>query len=151
MSIETNKEIVRRFICELWNQRKLELADQLFHPECVTHQLRIGADPAGTPRGPEVMKHHLSEWLASFPDIEFSIEQMLAEDDRVMTQVVARGTHKGVWLGIPPTEKLITILMFVVHRIANGLIVEDWVLIDALGVFQQLGLVASSEELLPRR
>jgi len=96
------------------------------------------------------MKHHLSEWLASFPDIKFSIEQMLAEGDRVMTQVVARGTHKGVWLGIPPTEKAITILMFVVHRIANGLIVEDWVLIDALGVFQQLGIVASSEELLSR-
>jgi len=150
MSIETNKEIVRRFVDELWNQRKLELADELFDRDCVTHQLRIGADPAGAPRGPEVMKHHLSEWLASFPDIKFSIEQMLAEDDRVMTQVVARGTHKGVWLGIPPTEKAITILMFVVHRIANGLIVEDWVLIDALGVFQQLGIVASSEELLSR-
>jgi len=150
MSIETNKEIVRRFVDELWNQRKLELADELFDRDCVTHQLRIGADPAGAPRGPEVMKHHLSEWLASFPDIKFSIEQMLAEGDRVMTQVVARGTHKGVWLGIPPTEKAITILMFVVHRIANGLIVEDWVLIDALGVFQQLGIVASSEELLSR-
>src|ERR1044071_5146365 len=150
MSIETNKEIVRRFVDELWNQRKLELADELFDRDCVTHQLRIGADPAGAPRGPEVMKHHVSEWLASFPDIKFSIEQMLAEDDRVMTQVVARGTHKGLWLGIPPTEKVITILMFVVHRIANGLIVEDWVLIDALGVFQQLGIVASSEELLTR-
>ena len=150
MSIETNKEIVRRFVEELWNRRKLELADELFDRDCVTHQLRIGADPAGATRGPEVMKHHVSEWLASFPDIKFSIEQMLAEDDRVMTQVVARGTHKGAWLGIPPTEKVITILMFVVHRIANGLIVEDWVLLDALGVFQQLGLVASSEELLSR-
>lgn len=151
MSIEANKEIVRRFVDELWNQRNLELANQLFDRDCVTHQLRIGADPAGVPRGPEVMKHHVSEWLASFPDIKFSIEQMLAEDDRVMTQVVARGTHKGMWLGIPPTEKVITILMFVVHRITNGLIVEDWVLIDALGVFQQLGLVPSSEELLSKR
>ena len=150
MSVETNKTIVRRFIEELWNQRKLALADDLFAEDCVTHQLRFGNDPAGSPRGPAAMKHHVADWLAAFPDIRFTIEQMLAEGDRVMTQCVACGTHLGSWLGIPATGKFISIQMFVVHRFADGLIDEDWVLVDSLGVFQQLGLVPPSEELLAR-
>ena len=67
-----------------------------------------------------------------------------------MTQFVARGTHLGSWLGIPATGKFISIQMFVVHRFADGVIAEDWVLVDSLGVFQQLGLVPPSEELLAK-
>ncbi len=148
MSPEANKMMVRRFIEELWNQRKLELADELFSADCVTHQLRLGADPAGAPRGPEVMKHHVGEWLASFPDIQFTIEQMLADGDRVMTQCTARGTHSAAWLGIPATGRFVAIQMFVVHRIEDVRIVEDWVLVDSLGVLQQLGVVKPTEELL---
>jgi len=148
MNIEANKTIVSRFIEELWNQRKLELADELFDENCITHQLRVGNDPKGAPRGPEAMKHHIKDWLDSFPDIHFTIEQMLAEGDRVMTQCYALGTHTATWLGIPATGRIIKIQMIVAHRIAGGRIVEDWVLVDSLGVFQQLGLVKESEELL---
>jgi len=148
MFVEENKSIVLKFIEELWNGRKLDLADELFDEHCVTHQLGIGNDPAGTPRGPQAMKHHVSEWLASFPDIHFTVEQMLAEGDRVMTQCIARGTHNAAWLGIPATGRVITIQMFVVHRISDGRIIEDWVLVDSLGVFQQLGLVKKSEQLI---
>ena len=148
MNIEANKTVVLRFIEGLWNQRILELADELFDEHCITHQLRVGNDPKGAPRGPEEMKHHVKDWLASFPDIHFTIEQMLAEGDRVMTQCYALGTHTAAWLGIPATGKAIKIQMSVVHRIARGRIVEDWVLVDSLGIFQQLGLVKESEELL---
>ena len=148
MSQQANKAVVHRFIEELWNQRKLGLADNLFAEDCVTHQLRFANEPAGAPRGPAAMKHHVADWLAAFPDIRFTTQQMLAEGDRVMTQCIARGTHLGSWLGIPATGKFISIQMFVVHRIADGLIAEDWVLVDSLGVFQQLGLVPPSEELL---
>lgn len=148
MTIEANKRIVLNFIEQLWNKRKLDLADELFDENCITHQLRIGGNPAGAPRGPQAMKHHISEWLASFPDIHFTVEQMLAEDDRVMTLCFARGTHTETWLGIPATRKVITIQMFVVHRISDGRIVEDWVLVDSLGVFQQLGLVKPTEQLI---
>ena len=65
-----------------------------------------------------------------------------------MTQCVARGTHLGSWLGIPATGKVVSIQMFVVHRFADGVIAEDWVLVDSLGVFQQLGLVPPTQELL---
>lgn len=147
-TMEANKAVVQRFIEELWNQRKIELADELFAEDCITHQLRFGNDPAGAPRGPAAMKHHIADWLAAFPDIRFTIEQMLAEGDRVMTQCVARGTHLGSWLGIPATGKVVSIQMFVVHRFADGVIAEDWVLVDSLGVFQQLGLVPPTQELL---
>ena len=148
MNIEANKKVVLKFIEQIWNDRNLELVDELFDENCITHQLRVGNDPKGVPRGPEAMKHHVKDWLASFPDIHFTVEQMLAEGDRVMTQCYALGTHTGAWLGIRATGKVIKIQMFVVHRIAHGRIVEDWVLVDSLGVFQQLGLVKESEELL---
>jgi len=148
MTIEANKRIVLNFIEQLWNRRNLELADELFDENCITHQLRIGGNPAGARRGPQAMKRHVSEWLASFPDIHFTVEQMLAEDDRVMTLCFARGTHTATWLGIPATRRVITIQMFVVHRIAGGRIVEDWVLVDSLGVFQQLELVKPTEQLI---
>ena len=146
--MESNKVVVQCFIEELWNQRMLALADDLFAVDCITHQLRFGNEPAGGPRGPAAMKRHVAAWLAAFPDIRFTIEQMLAEGDRVMTQCVARGTHLGSWLGVPATGKFISIQMFVVHRFADGLIAEDWVLVDSLGLFQQLGLVPPTEELL---
>jgi predicted ester cyclase len=79
-----NRAVVQRFIEELWNQRKLALADDLFAEGCVTNQLRFGNDPAGAPRGPAAMKHHVADWLAAFPDIRFTIEQMLAEGYRVI-------------------------------------------------------------------
>jgi steroid delta-isomerase-like uncharacterized protein len=151
MNIEANKRIVLKFIEELWNKRRLELAHELFDENCITHQLRVGNDPAGAPRGPEAMKRHVADWLASFPDIHFTVEQMLAEGDRVMTQCHALATHSATWLGIPATGKAIKIQMFMVHRIARGRIVEDWVLVDSLGVFQQLGLVKESDELLAER
>jgi len=148
MNTEANKKVVLRFIEELWNERNLELADELFDENCITHQLRVGSDLKGSRRGAEEMKHHVADWLSSFPDIHFTIEQMLAEGDRVMTQCYALGTHTATWLGIPATGRVIKIQMFVVHRLAHGRIVEDWVLVDSLGVFQQLGLVKESGELL---
>jgi predicted ester cyclase len=107
MSVEANKKIVLRFIDKLWNERMLDLADKLFDEHCITHQLRIGSDAAGAARGPQLMKQHVSEWLASFPDIHFTVEQMLAEGDRVMTQCLARGTRTATWLGIPATGRVI--------------------------------------------
>ena len=73
---------------------------------------------------------------------------MISDADRVMSLCVATGTHLGSWLGIPPTGKSIRIQMVVIHRIRAGQIAEDWVMVDTLGVFQQLGVVRPTEELL---
>ncbi len=148
MSAEQNKAIVRRFIEELWNKRKLDVADAIFASDCVTHQLRSGAEVASAPRSPELVKQHVTEWLVGFPDLRFAIEHMVAEADRVATQAVMQGTHRGVWLGVAPTGKRISIRMTIVHRIANGKIAEDWVLVESLGFFQQLGLISATQEII---
>ena len=148
MPAEENKAAVRRFVEELWNGRRLELADELFAPDCVTHQLRSGAEAAGAPRSPDTVKREVGEWLAGFPDLEFVIEQMIAEGDQVVTRCVMTGTHTGAWLGLAPTGRRVSVQMIVIHRIGGGKIVEDWVLVGSLGLFQQLGLVPSTQELL---
>jgi len=140
--------IIKRFVEELWNGRKLDVADQIFSEDCVTHQLRSGvlAEPAH--RGPEEMKEHVSGWLMSFPDLRFNIEQMIADRDHVVSHLVMEGTHQGAWMGISPTGKRIQIRMITIHRIANNKIAEDWVLVESLGFFQQLGAVPDTAELI---
>lgn len=148
MSTEQNKAIVSRFYDELWNNRQVGVADQIFAPDCVTHQLHSGAELVGVPRGPEAVKHHIAEWLRGFPDLRFEVEQMIVEGDVVVSRSVMRGTHLGNWLGIPPSGKNVSIRMVITHRVVNGRIAEDWVLVEALGFFQQLGLVPETQEIL---
>jgi steroid delta-isomerase-like uncharacterized protein len=148
MSTEQSKAIVTRFYDELWNKRNVSVADEIFAADCVTHQLQSGVEPVGVARGPEAVKHHVAEWLAGFPDLHFSVEQMVTEDDRVVSQSVMRGVHTGVWHGIAPSGKEVSVRMFVTHRIEDGKIAEDWVLVEALGFFQQLGLVPTTQEIM---
>lgn len=150
MSAEESKTIATRFYEELWNQRALDVADEIIAPDCVTHQLRSGAEVAGAPRGPEAVKHHIKDWLTGFPDIRFDVEQMIAERDQVVSRSRMHGTHTGVWLGLAPTGKQVSIRMIVIQQIVNGKIAADWVLVESLGLLQQLGLVAATEEILAK-
>jgi steroid delta-isomerase-like uncharacterized protein len=142
------KELINRFVEELWNERRLDVADAIFAKNCVTHQLRSGVPPDAVPRGPEAIKEHVTSWIASFPDLHFSIEQMLSEGDRVVMQLLMEGTHQGAWLGIPASGKKMQIRMFTVHGVVQGKIVEDWVLVESLGVFEQLGVVPNTADLV---
>jgi predicted ester cyclase len=148
MGEDENKNIVKRFIEEMWNQRKLEIADELFAADCVTHQLRSGEDPAGVPRSAESVKREAAAWLTGFPDLDFVLEQMIVAGDRVVSHCTMRGTHTGVWMGIAPTGRKVSIPIFTIHRIADGKIAEDWVLVGSLMLFQQLGLVLQTPEIL---
>jgi steroid delta-isomerase-like uncharacterized protein len=145
---EQNQAVVKRFIEEMWNQRKLDLADELFSPDCITHQLRGGEDSAGAPRTPESVKQEAAGWFAAFPDLKFDVEQMLSAGDHVVTCYTLRGTHTGAWCGVPPTGKSVSVPMFTIHRIRDGKISEDWVLLGTLTFFQQLGLVPAIPDIL---
>ncbi len=149
-SAPTNEQLVRRFIDELWNGRNVELADELIARNCRTHQLRSGAAIKAVPRGPKEMKAHVADWLRGFPDLKFTIEQIFSAEDKVFTQTVMEGTHTGLWLEVPPTNKRVNIRAMTVYRIARGKIAEDWVMVGSLGFFQQLGLVAPTFELFSR-
>jgi predicted ester cyclase len=148
MATEINKFVVRRFYEELWNKRNLSVADEIFAADCVTHQLQSGTESEAVPRSPEAIKDQVASWLAGFPDLRFSIEQIVVDADHVVSRSVMHGTHTGVWNGLGPTGKRVSIRMFVDHRIENGKIVEDWVLVEALGFFQQLELVPSTQKIL---
>lgn len=150
MSATQNKAIVLRFIEELWNNRNLNVADEIFAVNCVTHQLRSGAEIVAVSRSPEAVKKHVAEWLAGFPDLHFTVEQMIAEADHVVTRSVMQGTHTGTWQGIAPIGKQVSIRMITIHRIMNGRIVEDWVLVESLGFFQQLGLILATQEIMAK-
>src|SRR5262249_6394986 len=148
LRMEAAKHIIKRFVEELWNARRLGVADQIFSEDCVTHQLRSGLPAEPVQRGPQAIREHVAGWLMSFPDLRFTIEQMIAEGDRVVSQLVMEGTHQGTWMGIWPTGKKLQIRMIVIHRIANSKIAEDWVLVESLGLFQQLGAVPDTSELI---
>lgn len=150
MQPESNKQIVRRFIDELWNARRLETADDLFAPHCITHQLRSGHSDTTAPRSPEQMKEHVAGWIAAFPDLRMTAEHMLAENDLVFTSTVLQGTHSGVWEGVPPTGKDVRIRFMVVHRIVDGKICEDWVLVESLGFLQHLAVAPPTAEMLAK-
>lgn len=147
----SNMSVVKRFVEELWNERNLDVADEIFAPHCITHQLRSGEPVTSAARDPETLKQHVCEWVNAFPDLQFTVEQSVAAGDRVASQMTMRGTHTGEWMGVSPTGKQISIEMMTIHRIEAGKIVEDWVLVDSLGFFQQLGLVPSREEIFLRR
>jgi steroid delta-isomerase-like uncharacterized protein len=141
--------IARRFFEELWNERRFEIAAEIVSPDCVTHQLRSDDAPAASaPRGPEALVDHIRSWVEAFPDLRFRVEESVCDGERVVSWVAMRGTHQGAWHGLAPTGELVTIRCVVMHRISHGRIVEDWVLTDSLGLFQQLGLVESREKLL---
>ena len=91
------KQLISRFVEELWNERRLDVADAIFAKDCVTHQLRSGVPVDTVPRGPQAIKEHVAGWIASFPDLRFNIEQMLSEGDRVVMQLLmeARTRARG--------------------------------------------------------
>src|SRR5437762_6584201 len=148
MSEANNKAVIRRFFEDLWNNRNLTAADELFDPECISHQLRSKTKPGGVSRTSESFKQEIGRWLVGFPDLNFRIEQMISEDDRVVTHCTVTGTRKGQLTGIEPSGNQVDFPMIVIHRLRNGRIVEDWVLVGALILFQQLGIIQPTEELL---
>jgi steroid delta-isomerase-like uncharacterized protein len=133
MSAE-NKAAVRRFIGQAFNAGDLAIVDELVAPDYVLHF---------TPevRGPEGMKQFVTEYRTAFPDYTCTIEDQVAEGDKVVTRWTVRGTHEGQLMGIPPTGKLVTMPGMVVDRLSNGRLVETWIQADALGMLQQLGVV----------
>jgi predicted ester cyclase len=94
------------------------------------------------------MKEHMSGWLMSFPALRFNVEQMIAERDQVVSHLVMEGAHQRTWMGFSPTGKRLQIRMITIHRVANSKIAEDWVLVESLGLFQQLGVLPDTAELI---
>ena len=133
---EENKELARRFV-ERFSQKDQDVFVDLLAPDFVDLTPAPGAEPTR-----EGWKQAVSmgEWLA-FPDLHFEIEEQIAEGDRVVNRLVARGTHTSEFMGIPATGKEVTTNNVTIFRIAGDKIIERWTIFDALGVMVQLGVV----------
>jgi steroid delta-isomerase-like uncharacterized protein len=134
---EENKALVRREEEELFSGGNLDAADEIYAADYVGH------DPSNPEdvRGLQAAKRAASDYRKAFPDLRVSVEDLIAEGDRVAARLRFRGTHLGELDGIAPTGKRVDCTGIVVSRIEEGKISEDWANFDDLGMMQQLGLI----------
>ncbi len=141
MSVEKNKAIVCRFFEDFINKGNLAVADEVLGPN-IDH-VAHGAPP-GTPLSArKVPKKGLPVFRNAFPDFQVTVEDVVAEGDKVASRVTFKGTHKGEFQGIAPTNRPVTVSWFVIDRIAGGKIVERSAMFDMMGLMQQLGVVSN--------
>jgi steroid delta-isomerase-like uncharacterized protein len=138
MSAE-NKEVVRKFMDECWNQGKLERVRDLVSEKCHHH------DPVfpNLAPGTENLKKHISMCRNGFPDLNFKIDDMIAERNEVVIHWSARGTHKGQFLGMPPTSQKANVTGTSIYRLENGKITEQWSDWNLMSLMNQLGIIAA--------
>ncbi|TET40562.1 MAG: ester cyclase [Dehalococcoidia bacterium] len=135
MSIEENNAIARRWNDEIYDKGSLAAIDELFATNFVWHY----APPGVAPDREGYKQENVTNLRASFADIQCTIEDMVAEEDKVAVRWTWHGTHTGEFWGIAPTGKQVTITGINVLRIVGGKIVEEWGESDFLGFMQQLG------------
>jgi len=135
-----NKELSRRFT-ELFSTGDEALADEILSPAIAFH----GTTADGELNGIDEMKAFVAGYRRAFPDARSTVEDQVAEGDKVVTRWHARGTHRGELGPIPPTGRAFEIEGVTIERIAGGRIAEVWVARDELGLLRQLGLVPEPE------
>ena len=131
---EENRALALR-ASEIVNQRNPALIEELYPPDFVWHE------PDQDIRGYEQAKQFVSTFLQAFPDITISVEDVIAEGDKVVSRYTIRGTHQGETEQFgPPTGRQMELEGITIHRFEDGKIVEEWESYDSLSMLQQLGL-----------
>jgi steroid delta-isomerase-like uncharacterized protein len=137
MSNEANKAIAQALYGDLFSQGKLDVADAIIADEYVNHDR--SAPPGGWPGGPAGFKAVVQTYRGAFPDLQFTIDDLVADGDRVVTRWTGRGINSGSLLGMPPSGRRIEVTGISIERFAGGKIVETWVNFDMFGMLQQVG------------
>ncbi|MCW4037485.1 MAG: ester cyclase [Candidatus Bathyarchaeota archaeon] len=132
MSLEKNKAIIRKVI-EAINKRNTAVLDELIAHDFIyrTHQMR----------GLDVIKQVVEEEVAGFPDLHVTIEDIIAEGDKVWIRLTETATHTGKFRGLRPTGRKITYTAVTIWRIVDGKVVEGWGVYDQLDYYQKLGVI----------
>jgi predicted ester cyclase len=133
MSIEDNRALVRHWYEEVFNKKNVAAIDEFIAPNQI-----------------ERAKQTITMYLSAFPDLHITVEDMIAEGDKIVARLTMRGTHQGAFLGIPPTGKQVTGTAIDINRITGGKSVEHWNNSDTLGLLQQLGVVPLPGQVAPR-
>ena len=136
-SAEENKAVVLRQEEEIFTRGNLDAADEIYAPGYVGH------DPSNPEdvRGPEAAKQAAADYRRAFPDLRVTVEDLIAEGDKVVARLRFRGTHLGELEGIAPTGRWVDCTGIVVSRMEGGKIAEDWANFDDLGLMRQLGAI----------
>ena len=142
MSTEENKAVVRRFWEKCVNRHDLTAVDTLVAPAFVHH----GAADAAQARGPEGIRRWVARLQAALPDLQVTIDDVIAEGDTVVVRSTRTGTHHGTLLGLPPTERRATWTAIDIFRVAGGKITDRWDEFDTLGLREQLAVGPASAE-----
>ena len=142
MSTEQNKALVRRMIEEIFNRGNMSLADEMLAPDFVDREQL----PPGIPNDREGVKVLTTMLRGAFPDFKATIDDILAEGDKVVIRMTWSGTQKGEFMGIPATGKRVSFGVIDIMRIAGGKLVEHWGQMDSMGMMQQLGAIPAPIE-----
>jgi steroid delta-isomerase-like uncharacterized protein len=135
---DQNKALARRALEEVWNQGKLAVIDELTASNATYNDPNV---PDGKFTGPEGMKKFVQIYRGAFPDVRITINDQIAEGDKVVTRWTATGTQKGQLMGIAPTNKHAIVTGVDIARFHDGKVVEAWASYDMFGMLQQLGVV----------
>ena len=135
---EANKAVVRRYVEEFSNQGNPVLVNELFSAESIYH----GANFPEL-RGREARRQYFASLRRAFPDFHLTVDELIAEGDKVALGWSFSGTHRGEWWGVAPTGKTVSFSGTSIFRIAGGMITEEFIHWDALGYMQQIGVVSA--------
>ena len=137
MSVEQNKELVRQMVEQMFNRGNLSRADEFLAPDFVEHEEL----PPGIPPGREGVKQLTATLRSAFPDLSATIDDIVAEGDKVVIRQTWSGTHKGAFMGVPPTGRRVSIGVIDIIRVDGGKFVEHWGQMDNMSMMQQLGAI----------
>ncbi len=134
MSLEENKVIVRKMI-EAINEQNLHSLDALMAPNFVLHM------HAQQAQGLDVSKRVIEDEITAFPDLHVTIEDIVAERDKVCVRLHETATHRGEYRGLAPTGNKLAYTVVAIWRLVEGMIVEGWIVYDQLDFLKQLGVI----------
>ncbi len=130
MTPEVHKAIARRFFEDVWNQQKLEAIDDIFAATVVLNGQSVARN---------AFRQLVAARRAAFPDIQVTVEDQVAEGDKVSTRRTWQATHQGPYRGVAATGRRVKWTQISIVRFVEGRIVEDWAVADELSILQQLG------------
>ncbi len=131
---------IARILDEAFNQGNLDVVDGLLSPDHFAHN-----GFGGGPNGPQGLKCLIAMFRTAFPDLHCTLEDEIRQGDKLAAHWTMRGTHTGLFMGNPPTGRTVEAQGIIFTRTENGRIVEDWTLVDEMGILQQLGLIPPSK------
>ena len=135
MSIEQNKAMIRRLFEEGFNKRDWHAFESIMSPEFINYDMPMPQ------RGPVGFRAVVEMFTTAFPDMAITIDELIGEGDLVMTRGTFTGTNTGSFMNMPPTGRQVNVKYIDIWRIRDGLLMENWVRLDELGMMRQLGLI----------